>query len=247
MAHGFGSCRGREYLAGSLELVKSLVASGFTVLMLDLRGHGESDAAPVTYGLRERSDFLGAVDWLLAQGYASRSIGVLGVEMGGVAAMGAAAEETAIGAVIADSAYANPMPIIRRQFQRTSGLPLAFLPATLLIARLLTGIDLVRLRSAEVLCETSRRPALIIQARGDKVVPLDHGLTLARAAGAELWLSDATVYQGSLLADPIEYTSRVIAFLDVALSARSTAPDYAVANAEDLCGHCRWFEADLAL
>ena len=90
IAHGIGGTRGREFGVSSLTLVEQLVSNGFSVLMLDLRGHGESDAARMTYGLRERRDVLGAVDWLLAHGYDRGAIGVLSLSMGGVAGIGAA-------------------------------------------------------------------------------------------------------------------------------------------------------------
>jgi alpha-beta hydrolase superfamily lysophospholipase len=107
IAHGVGGCRGREFTTHSLELVKHLISSGFAVLVIDLRGHGASGGARMTYGIRERREVLGAVDWLLAQGYAAGAIGVLGTSMGGVAAIGAAGEEPAIGALISDSADAG--------------------------------------------------------------------------------------------------------------------------------------------
>ena len=40
LAHGVGGCRGHDYSLSSLHLVTELVESGFTVLMIDLRGHG---------------------------------------------------------------------------------------------------------------------------------------------------------------------------------------------------------------
>jgi dipeptidyl aminopeptidase/acylaminoacyl peptidase len=48
--------------------------------MIDLRGHGGSSTARLTYGARESQDVLGAVDWLRARGHGR--IGVLGASMG---------------------------------------------------------------------------------------------------------------------------------------------------------------------
>ena len=107
LAHGVGGCRGHDYSLSSLHLVTELVESGFTVLMIDLRGHGESDAAWMTYGMSERRDVLGAVDWLLERGYQPGSIGVLGLSMGGVAGLGAACEDRAIAALNNENACAD--------------------------------------------------------------------------------------------------------------------------------------------
>lgn len=217
IAHGIGGCRGREYTVSSLELVKGLVAAGLTVLMIDLRGHGESDAAPMTYGLRERRDVLGAVDWLLGMGYKPGAIGVLGLSMGGVAGIGAAAEEPAIGALIVDSACADYLPILRSQFRRASKLPAAFLPGTLLVSRLLTGENLAQLRPAELLDAMRRLPLLVVHARGDRLVPLDHARALATAGDGELWVVPTALHLGTLAAEPHAYGRRAIEFFTEAL------------------------------
>jgi dipeptidyl aminopeptidase/acylaminoacyl peptidase len=78
--HGKDACRGTELVVSTAALVHSLHAAGFAVLMIDLRGHGGSSTARLTYGARESQDVLGAVDWLRARGHGR--IGVLGASMG---------------------------------------------------------------------------------------------------------------------------------------------------------------------
>jgi alpha-beta hydrolase superfamily lysophospholipase len=64
-------------LKGStVALARQLGEHGLSVLMIDLRGHGASTRARLTYGVREREDVLGAVDYLLDRGYAPGAIGV---------------------------------------------------------------------------------------------------------------------------------------------------------------------------
>jgi uncharacterized protein len=220
IAHGVGGCRGREFTTHSLELVEHLIGSGFAVLVLDLRGHGQSGQARMTYGIRERRDLLGAVDWLLARGYAPGAIGVLGLSMGGVAGIGAAGEEPAIGALIVDSACADFLAMIRLHFRRFSKLPLFFLPGALHIARLLTGENLALLRPAALLRGIARRPTLIIHAKGDRLVPVAHGQALAAAAGAEIWVTKSAHHLGSFAADQHAYIRRVIEFFEQALAAQ---------------------------
>jgi uncharacterized protein len=217
IAHGVGGCRGREFTAHSLELVKHLISSGFAVLVIDLRGHGASDGARMTYGIRERREVLGAVDWLLAQGYAPGAIGVLGASMGGVAAIGAAGEEPAIGALISDSACADFPAMIRLHFRRLSKLPLFFLPGALLIGRLMIGENLARLRPAELLRGIAGLPVLIIHAKGDRLVPVEHARALAQAGGTELWITESARHLGSFAANQHAYIRRVIHFFDHAL------------------------------
>lgn len=218
IVHGLHGCRGKEFSVRSLALLAHLVQSGFTVLALDLRGHGESDPARVTYGIRERRDVLGAVDWLLAHGYAAGTIGVLGLSMGGVAGIGAAGEEPAIGALVIDSAFADFRVMIRAHFQSYSKLPPFFLPGALLVARLLTGEWLAELRPVEQMKALTYRPVLVIHARGDRLVPVAHAQEFALAGNAELRLTDGESHLSSFGADPFAYSSRVAQFFVTALA-----------------------------
>lgn len=231
IAHGIGGCRGHEFTTSSLDLMRGLVQHGLTVLAIDLRGHGDSDEAPMTYGIRERRDVLGAVDWLLARGYRPGAIGVLGLSMGGVAGVGAIAEEPAIGALVADSASADLLAVLSAQFTRASGLPRWFLPGALLIGERLIGERLRGARPAEVLQAAPRRPTLIIHGGSDQIVPITHAQALAIAAGAELWAVMGAGHLGAFAADPYVYTRRVIEHFDAALVGRPAVHPIAVAAA----------------
>jgi uncharacterized protein len=218
VAHGVGGCRSREFTLRSHDLMAYLVRHGFSVLVLDLRGHGQSDLAPMTFGIHERRDLLGAVDWLLARGYAPGAIGVLGASMGGVAGIGAAGEEPAIGALIIDSACADFLAMMRKHFRAQAKLPTFFLPGALFVAHLLTGARLAKLRPADNLRAISQRPVLIIHAQGDQLVPIEHAQELARAGKAELWITQGISHLGSFRADPPAYSERVARFFEAALA-----------------------------
>lgn len=218
IAHGIGGCRGRELTISSMELVQELVESGFTVLMLDLRGHGESDRAWMTYGLHERRDVLGAVDWLLARDYAIGSIGVLGFSMGAVAGIGAAAEEPAIGALVIDSSYANFLDMMHAHFERYSKLPLIFLYGSMFIGKLLIQDDLAKLHPAKTLAGIKHCSSLVFHGAMDQVVPVEHAQALAQAAQAELVLRADAGHLGSYAAHPRAYTRKVIQFFTAKLA-----------------------------
>ena len=72
LAHGRNACRGGELRGDTFELVAHFVSLGFSVLLIDLRGHGGSASARLTFGRRERRDILGAVDFLRAVGEGDR-------------------------------------------------------------------------------------------------------------------------------------------------------------------------------
>jgi uncharacterized protein len=215
LVHGKGMCRTCEFDGQFLTFAAALHRRGFNTLMLDLRGHGKSGDGRFTYAIRERWDVQGAVDWLLAQGFEPGNIGVLGGSMGAASSIGATAEEPAIGALVADSSYADFRSILVQEFPRESYLPGFFLPPTLVAVRLLVGEDITRSRPVDEIGAIAPRPVLLIHARGDRLIPLSHAERLARALPeSQLWISDAERHVGTYNHDPEAYIERVATFFE---------------------------------
>jgi uncharacterized protein len=210
--HGKDACRGDELKGNTAELAACFNEAGFAVLMIDLRGHGDSSRARLTYGQRERFDVLGAVDWLRAQG--QTRIGVLGASMGAASTLLAAADEPGIQAVVADSAFCDFGQMIERQFKRLSHLPGFVLPGALAIVRVLTGVALrsVRPLDAARRLGLAGRPCLLIHSAGDRFIPAADASRLAEATKGELWITDSQGHIGSYRAEPAAYTRRVLGF-----------------------------------
>lgn len=218
--HGKDACRGDELKSPTLELALRLRAAGVSVLMLDLRGHGESGAARLTYGAHEQFDVRGAVDYLVARGYEPGRIGVLGASMGGSAALMAAAADVRIGALMIDSAFADFATMLEQQYHKLSGLPWHFLPGALLLARCVTGVALQRLRPIDAAPALSGRPTLVVHGSGDPFVPCSHARAIAAAARARLWVTASDHHLGSYALDPAAYSRIVLRFFTSALFER---------------------------
>ncbi len=208
--HGKDACRGDELKSPTGALARALRDAGLSVLSIDLRGHGDSSRARLTYGARERHDVLGAVDWLRAQG--QTRIGVLGASMGASTALMAAADEPGIAALVVDSPFADFHLMIQRQYRKLSGLPGCFLPGALVVGRLLTGVDLRGVRPIASAAALAGRPVLVIHSEGDRFIPVADAHTLAGALGAELWTTATRGHIGSFGGEPAAYTDRVLAF-----------------------------------
>src|SRR6266705_979085 len=68
-----------------LSRAKLLLDHGFSVLLIDLQGHGETPGAAITLGMRESADVRTALEWLKSTAAPSRRIGVIGCSLGGAA------------------------------------------------------------------------------------------------------------------------------------------------------------------
>jgi dipeptidyl aminopeptidase/acylaminoacyl peptidase len=192
-----------------------LQKAGYTVLAIDLRAHGDSDGDRFSFGVYERRDVLGAVDFLKEQGFESGKIGVVGISLGGAAVNEAMAESEDIGAVVTEGTFGDFEPIIYEQWENESGLPNFFLPGVFLMNRILFGYSLADVHPAEEIANASPRPMLVIHCTEDDTVNINQSEILLEAAPhAESWIQDNCEH-GELHRDyPEEYCDRVIAFFD---------------------------------
>lgn len=213
VVHGQDGCRGDGAGQPSLSLASRLVDRGLSVLLIDLRGHGSSSDAPLTYSEHERHDVLGAVDWLRAQGYAAGRIGVIGMGLGASAAMRAAAADPAIGAVVADSPFADAGVVLRRRLRAAAGLPGWLLPVVLWACRWRSGVDVARVRPLSEMAALAGRPVLVIHGGADPVIPLEEGRAMAEASAAVLWVTPSCRHLGSSVEAPEIYGDVVGIFL----------------------------------
>jgi dipeptidyl aminopeptidase/acylaminoacyl peptidase len=197
------------------DLAVALNRKGFAVLMIDLRGHGQSGPARFGFGRTERLDVRGAVDWLVTHGFRPGRIGVLGMSMGAAACIGAASDDDRIGALVADSGYAELASLVETGLTAATRLPaVAFRPMKWIVKHWF-GCDIDAARPVDEI-GAIRRPILLIHGDSDPVTPAQHARRLQQAAGesAELWEPHSYRHAGVYLDDPRVYLDRVAEFFD---------------------------------
>jgi uncharacterized protein len=183
--------------------------NNFSLLMMDLRGHGLSDGTSHSLGLREQWDVIGAVNFLKEKGFKPGKIGLIGWSMGASTAIMAASQTNDIGAVVSDSGYANAATLLR-----------VFYPGTLLVARWLHNIDLEEVKPEIAIANLGRRRVLLIHGDLDKNVPVGDAYKLKAAGGdkVELWVWQDTGHSGAYGKDRATYGERVVSFFRRELS-----------------------------
>jgi pimeloyl-ACP methyl ester carboxylesterase len=180
LVHGWG--RNAERM---LPYVAMLHPAGFDLLAFDARHHGSSDGDGYASLPKFSEDVRAAVDHVLERrgaGPGPGAVGVLGLSVGGSAAIHAAAHDPRIAAVATVGAFADPADpratIGRRWWVLAPGLPLAF--------RLVERRIGIRFRSVapERVIGRARARFLLVHGAEDAVVPVRHARRLAAAAGA---------------------------------------------------------------
>lgn len=226
LVHGKDSSRSDELDRHFPELAAALVRRGFSVLMVDLRGHGQSGAARFSFGPDEGRDVEGAADFLESQGFHAGSIGVLGVSLGAVASIYAAAADRDIGALVADSGYAALDPVLRRNWAGASHLPELFLPGTELLGRWIDHRDVRTVIPADQIARIAPRPVLIVHGAVDGLIPVQDAYDLQAAdPSAAIWIVPQAVHAGAYEVKPDLYVNRVSDFFSGALGNSSAASD----------------------
>jgi len=95
-----------------------LHAAGYSALLFDFRGHGDSLGEKSALGLHEKRDVLGALDFLADHaGVEPNRVGIYGVGMGAHAAVLAAADRKSLRVLVLDGLYPDAsQPLARRVF-----------------------------------------------------------------------------------------------------------------------------------
>jgi pimeloyl-ACP methyl ester carboxylesterase len=206
-----------------------LNAQGFTLLLFDFRGHGESEASRSTLGLHEKRDVVGAVDFLLAtEGPVARRVGVYGVGMGAHAAVLAAADRASIRALALDGLYPDAAwPLLRETFGSWDfgAERLGWLPAGAF--RVLAGAAPGAPRAADVLPALRGRDVLLLASSADAELAVEmqrmyEGIPAQREADGNFVLLAGTQSQGLYGRDVAVYHRRVVEFLTVRLGTEQT-------------------------
>jgi alpha-beta hydrolase superfamily lysophospholipase len=125
LLHGNGASRAA--LAGNAEW---LAQRGYAAMTLDLRGHGESDAASKSFGLAESRDAAAALAWLRQRGHPR--IGVIGVSLGGASVLLAEGGPLPADALVLQAVYPDIRSAIGNRIASILGRPAALLLEPLL-------------------------------------------------------------------------------------------------------------------
>jgi uncharacterized protein len=199
-----------------------LIADGYSVLLFDLRGNGESDGDRFSLGYLERRDVAAAIDSLTGRGFREDRIALIGVSMGAGTVLQSLLLRPNVGAVVADSSYADARTIVTEDLELLAGVPSWFTPGTLLMAKLAFGLDGDQVRPVDVVRAHPERPFLFIHCEGDRLVPLHHANELRAAStnpATDLWVAAACQHSWAFNTYPQAYQARVLAFVDAQIPA----------------------------
>jgi pimeloyl-ACP methyl ester carboxylesterase len=213
LAHGFKGTR-----VSMLPWARFLYATGYNVLLFDDRGCGQSDGWGIGLGATEPNDVIGAVRYLESRSdLTNKRYGAVGVSLGAGVVLLAAARESALVAVVADSAWADERPQLDRMNSVPCGrLSLPELPYEPALVDALIGARLEATIPSAAIGKIAPRAVFLIHSADDRntTTPLAGEAQLYAAAGQpkQEWIAPSGGHAGALAAHPAEYQQRVLAF-----------------------------------
>ena len=210
LVHGFDGDKSDPQV---VETARVYHRAGFNVLMLDLRGCGESEGERVTLGYREVRDVRAALSWLEGRSFDPGRVVLHGWSMGGATVV-RAAPGTGVAAVVEEAGYADLPPLLRERLPEASGLPVFFNPGIFLMGRVFLGIDPWVMRPKEQAHRLAEEgvPFMIIHSRDDYVIPFEHAESFAAAyPGAVFWEIEG--YEHVAAYTHPEYREKLLSFL----------------------------------
>jgi fermentation-respiration switch protein FrsA (DUF1100 family) len=198
-------------------IARFLIVDGWSVLLFDMRAHGQSEGLRWSLGEYEPNDIIAAIDLAARKTNVARSrIATIGESMGGGSVLMTVAKDPSFGPVVVDSAFASAPVVVNEIAPAVSGLPAFFTPGLVLVARALYAVDLNSVVPADVVRAHPERAFLFIQCDDDRTVAMHHGLDLKAASAnpdTQLWLVKDCGHVKAFILHPQEWQDHVLAFL----------------------------------
>lgn len=226
LCHGY-----QRAIEETLSLGSELRARGFNVLLFDFRGCGRSGGKYTTIGHREPADALAAIRRLRELVGPETPIGMLGISMGGAAALSATALSQEVRALVSDSAFSTLVGAVQQRFRNKRFVSLQLHRLSMRAAEYIVKSRVSEVRPIDAARTIADRPVLLIHGTADQVVPFDHALELDAAIPGphELWKLDGVPHAMARFYAPAEYVERVADFFRRHLVTELRNPETAAA------------------
>ena len=181
LVHGWG-----RNLERTMPYITHLHPRRYNLLAFDARHHGSSDPDRISSMLKFAEDIMAAVVYVAErQKHSSDAkIGVIGLSVGGAAAIYASAHEPRICCAVAVGAFAHPMDIISYEFKRRH---VPFYPLGWLVLQYIQYRIRARFHAFAPVNHIARSRARILLVHGekDRTVPVEQAHKLYQAAGSD--------------------------------------------------------------
>lgn len=166
MFHGYRGTARRDFSGGALHMLDR----GYNVLLIDERGHGESEGHNITFGNREKHDVLSWMEYVKNNFPENVEIILVGISMGAATILYAAEFIPGSIKMICDCPYSTGREIISSTIEKLKLPVKIFFPIVNLSSILFSHASLTKDDASKSL-KNSNHKVLIIHGDKDTIVP----------------------------------------------------------------------------
>lgn len=164
------------------DTARELVKRGYDVVLLPMPGHDESPDQYLGFGPREATLIKKTIDAVKAD-----HIVLVGCSLGG-AATWLASDHPKVDGVVTESAFAHLEPITHNWLDQAFPYGSFFFRPVIWIVSYKLQIKPIEVNPAGTAAMWDHsKPALVMHAGDDQLIPIDYGRELAKLSGAEFW------------------------------------------------------------
>ena len=191
-------------------------------ILVDQRGHGNSEGSTISFGIKEKYDVLSWINYTIERFGKDCKIILAGVSMGASTILMSSEldlPKNVVG-IIADCPYSNPKEILKKVMKEDMKLPANFCYPFLYLGALIYGHFKIDSRGAEIAVRKSKTPILLIHGKSDSFVPPYMSQNIYKNINCykELHLFDGAEHGISFMVDPEKYAKIVCDFIDKILT-----------------------------
>ena len=212
--HGYRGTGVRDFCGGN----KLSREYNHNAILIDHRGHGNSQGHNICFGIKEKYDILSWINYIINRFGKDTKIILTGVSMGAATVLmssGLDLPKNVVG-IIADCPYSSPKEIIRKVIKEDMKLPVNLCyPFVFLGALLFAHINL-NSKGAVELVKKSKTPILIVHGKDDNFVPhtMSEEIYKNISSYKELHLFEDAEHGISYMVDPEKYAKIVCEFIE---------------------------------
>ena len=181
--HGFRSSPQHDFIAA----FPYFYNKGYSILMIDMRAHGESEGTYITYGVHERCDLRDWVYFAMEKLGTDIEIVLHGISMGASTVLMTSALDLPenVRGIIADSGYTSPYDIFVRVLEHSfHAKPFPILPITQIMAEHKANFGFKDASTLDAL-EENTIPVIFVHGEDDDFVPIEMSEANYNACKAE--------------------------------------------------------------
>lgn len=185
LVHGWG-----RNLSRMLPYIQNLHPLGYNLLAFDARNHGNSSPTKHPTVGTFTEDILAALKFISQSGWVTNeTIGIVGLSVGGSAAINAASWDDRVKSVVTVGAFSHPIEVMKLEFQKRK-IP-DFIPWFVFgYMRLRYGFNFDKLAPINNI-KRSNAEIFLVHGDQDETIPLEQGKALAEAgihARTRMWV-----------------------------------------------------------